>query len=251
MVNTFKGDYDEALSFFRRHLELGNNTYTWIAQMYLFKNDFEGAIDILNEFEENLVSLELPAQQELNAIVDINRAKFLCYAHNQIEDESFQHIRLTKEAQINAINLRKNRIPDNVYNEQIQIADYVESTNLIWHDILFGNYDDAKNKLVSYKSQSEKINRPNKMHNFYVLNALTDLNLGDPESSIQNFNMTNENNGFPGIPLGSDYYTYFKALALKANGKVEESNALFKEIATNNFFGFQRALVRNLAIAQL
>ena len=57
--------------------------------------------------------------------------------------------------------------------------------------------------------------------------------------------------GFPGIPLGSDYYTYFKALALKANGKVEESNALFKEIATNNFFGFQRALVRNLAIAQL
>ena len=110
------------------------------------------------------------------------------------------------------------------------------STNLIWHDILFGNYDDAKNKLVSYKSQSEKINRPNKMHNFYVLNALTDLNLGDPESSIQNFNMTNENNGFPGIPLGSDYYTYFKALALKANGKVEESNALFKEIATNNFW---------------
>ena len=50
LVNTFKGDYDEALSFFRRHLELGNNTYTWIAQMYLFKNDFEGAIDILNEF---------------------------------------------------------------------------------------------------------------------------------------------------------------------------------------------------------
>ena len=63
--------------------------------------------------------------------------------------------------------------------------------------------------------------------------------------------MTNENNGFPGIPLDSDYYTYFKALALKANGEIEESNALFDEIATNNFFGFQRALVRNLAIAQL
>ena len=34
--------------------------------MYLFKNDFEGAIDILNEWEEKLISLELPAQQELN-----------------------------------------------------------------------------------------------------------------------------------------------------------------------------------------
>ena len=42
LVNTFKGDYDEALKFFRRHLELGNNSYTWISQMYLFKNDFEG-----------------------------------------------------------------------------------------------------------------------------------------------------------------------------------------------------------------
>ena len=51
--------------------------------------------------------------------------------------------------------------------------------------------------------------------------------------------------------MDSDYYTYFKALALKANGATEESNALFDEIATNNFFGFQRALVRNLAIAQL
>lgn len=251
LVNTFRGDYDEALKFFRRHLELGNNSYTWISQMYLFKNDFEGAIDILNEFEENLVSLELPAQQELNALVNINRAKFLCYAHNQVEDESFQHIRFTKEAQINAINLRKNRIPDNIYNEQIQIANYVESTNLIWHDILFGNYDEAKNKLIDYKDESEKINRPNNMHNFYVLNALADLNLGDPESSIKNFNLTTENNGFPGIPLDSDYYTYFKALALKANGETEESNALFDEIATNNFFGFQRALVRNLAIAQL
>ena len=66
--------------------------------MYLFKNDFEGAIDILNEWEEKLISLELPAQQELNALVNINQTKFLCFAHNQLEEESLQHIQFTKEA---------------------------------------------------------------------------------------------------------------------------------------------------------
>ena len=78
--------------------------------MYLFKNDFEGAIDVLNEWEEKLISLDLPAQQELNAIVNINQLKFLCYAHNQLEEESLRHIQLTKEARINAVNLRKNRL---------------------------------------------------------------------------------------------------------------------------------------------
>ena len=63
--------------------------------------------------------------------------------------------------------------------------------------------------------------------------------------------MTNKNNGFFGTPLDDDYYTYFKALALKANGKIEESNSLFEEIASKNFFGIQSALVRNLAISQL
>ena len=102
--------------------------------MYLFKNDFEGAIDILNEFEENLVSLELPAQQELNALVNINKPNFYVMLIIRLRMNHFNTFRFTKENK--SINLRKNRISDNVYNEQIQIANYVESTNLIWHDIL-------------------------------------------------------------------------------------------------------------------
>ena len=111
LANTFKGDFSAAEEFFRKNVELGNQfgAYTWLPQMFLFDNNFDAAISVLDEFEENLISLELPAQQELNSIVTINRLKFLCYAHNQLEDESLQHIQLTKEAQMNAINLRKNR----------------------------------------------------------------------------------------------------------------------------------------------
>ena len=253
LANTFKGDFDMAESFFRKNIELGNqfNAYLYLPEMFLHKNDFDAAVSVLEEFEENLISLELPAQQELNAIVSINRLKFLCFAHNQQEEESLQHIQLTKEAQVNAINLRKNRSTENEYNEQIKNANFIEETYLIWHDILFGNYNNAKGKLDSYKASSEKINRPNNLHNYYVLNALVELNLGNPDKAIEYFNMTNKFNGTENIPLNDDYYTYFKGLALRASGDTEGSKALFNEIASKNFFGVQPALVRNLAKAQL
>ena len=253
LSNTFKGNFDLAESYFRKNIELGNvfNAYTYLPEMFLHKNDFDAAVSVLEEFEENLISLELPAQQELNAIVAINRLKFLCFAHNQQEEESLQHIQLTKESQVNAINLRKNRLTEIEYNEQIKNSNFVEETFLIWHDILFGNYNNAKSKLSNYKSSSEQINRPNNLHNYYVLNALVELNLGNPEKSLEYFNMTNKFNGTENIPLNDDYYNYFKGLALRASGDMEGSNALFNEIASKNFFGIQPALVRNLAKAQL
>ena len=254
LANTFKNDFESAEFYFRKNVELGNQfgAYSWLPQMFLFDNNFDAAISVLDEFEENLISLELPAQQELNSIVTINRLKFLCYAHNQLEDESLQHIQLTKESQLNAINLRKNRSTENEYNEQVKYAEYVEETFLIWHDILFGNYSNAKSKLNDYKSISEKINRPNNLHNYYVLNALTELNLGNPDKSLEYFNMTNKFNGFGDqIPLNDDYYTYFKGLALSASGDLEGGKVLFNEIASKNFYGIQPSLVRNLTKAQL
>ena len=117
------------LRIFRKNVELGNQfgAYTWLPQMFLFDNNFDAAISVLDEFEENLISLNLPAQQELNSIVTINRLKFLCYAHNQLEDESLQHIQLTKEAQMNAINLERID-PENEYNEQVKYTNYSEET---------------------------------------------------------------------------------------------------------------------------
>ena len=70
----------------------------------------------------------------------------MCYAHSQLEEESLQHIELTREAQINVINLRKNRLTENEYNNQINFTNYVNESFLIWHDILFGNYAEAKSK---------------------------------------------------------------------------------------------------------
>ena len=250
LSNTFKGDYAAAESFFRKNIELGNqfNAYFYFPQMHLFNNNFDGAIEALNEYEDNLINLELPAQQELNSLVDIQRIKFLCYAHNQQENESLRQITLTKEARVNAINLRKNRMTEDEYDEGIKNANYLESTFRIWHDILFGKYDDAKSKLTRYMEESKKINRPNPMHNYLVLNGLVELNLGNPEKALEFFNQTNRfNGGFFGITLDDDYYDYFKGLAHIASGNIDQGNELFELIASKNFYGIQSALVRNLA----
>ena len=84
------------------------------------------------------------------------------------------------------------------------------------------------------------------------MNALVELNLGNPNKSLDFFNMTNKFNGFGDqIPLNDDYYTYFKGLALRASGDIEGSKTLFEEVASKNFYGIQPALVRNLAKTQL
>ena len=254
LANTFKGDFGQAESFFRKNVELGNqfNAYTWLPQMFLFNNDFKSAIDVLGEFEDNLISMEYPAQQELNQVVNINRLKFICHAHNQNEDESLKHIELLKDAQINSINLRKNRLTQIEYNNQVDFANYTNETYLIWHDILFGNYQDASSKLKIYEKTSKSIERPDNLHNFYVLNAMLELKMNNPEKSIEFFNKTNKFYGFGDqIPLNDDYYTYYKGLALKSSGDIEGGKKLFEEISSKNFYGIQPALVRNLATAEL
>ena len=253
LSNTFKGEFDLAESFFRKNIELGNvsGAYTYLPEMFLHKGDYDAAISVIDEFEDNLIDLEYSAQRELNSIVQINRLKTICYLHSNKKSEALSHISKTKDAQINSINLRKNRLTEAQYNRSIQFADFTEETLLIWHDIMFENFNDAQIKLDSYKVSSEKIDVPNNLHNYYVLSGILELKKGNPQKSLDFFEMTNKFGGNEQLPLNDDYYTYYKGLALKNTGDDEGSKLLFGEIANKNFFGIQPALVRNLAKAEL
>ena len=253
LSNTFMGNFDLAESFFRKNIELGNvfGAYTYLPEMFLHKGDYEAAVSVIDEYENNLIDLELPAQQELNAIVQINRLKTICYLHSNKNKEALNHISKTKDAQINSINLRKNRLTEIEYNRRIQFANFTEETLKIWHNIMFGNYNDARRNLETYKTISEALDTPNNLHNYNVLNAILELKLNNPEKSLEFFEKTNKFGGFEQLPLNDDYYTYYKGLALKNSGDIDGSTALFNEIANKNFFGIQPALVRNLAKAEL
>ena len=47
------------------------------------------------------------------------------------------------------------------------------------------------------------------------------------------------------------YFDYFHGLALKGAGRGDEASKLFTRIANENFYGIGRALVRELAAAQI
>ncbi len=253
LSNTFMGNFDLAESFFRKNIELGNvfGAYTYLPEMFLHKGDYQAAVSVIDEYENNLIDLELPAQQELNAIVQINRLKTICYLHSNKNSDALNHISKTKDAQINSINLRKNRLTEIEYNRRIQFANFTEETFKIWHNIMFGNYKDARGNLETYKAISEALDTPNNLHNYYVLNAILELKLNNSEKSLEFFEKTNKFGGFEQLPLNDDYFTYYKGLALKNSGDIEGSKVLFSEIANKNFFGIQPALVRNLAKAEL
>ena len=52
-------------------------------------------------------------------------------------------------------------------------------------------------------------------------------------------------------PSNNIYYSYFKALALKAIGRADEANGIFEYIANFNFLGWEPGLTRNLSINEL
>ena len=67
---------------------------------------------------------------------------------------------------------------------------------------------------------------------------------GDPQSSLKYFNDRISVQNFT-------YYSYFKGLALKATGNINDANSIFTEIANYNFSGWGAGLVRTLAEKQI
>ena len=65
---------------------------------------------------------------------------------------------------------------------------------------------------------------------------------GNPEKSEKMFRKGDER---------EVYFNYFKALALKANGKKEEAKEVLGSIASENFSYLELSLVKGLAQVQL
>ena len=69
--------------------------------------------------------------------------------------------------------------------------------------------------------------------------------------SLKSFEKTKGKVGFGGLGMDNVYFDYFHGLALKGAGRGDEASKLFTRIANENFYGIGRALVRELAAAQI
>ena len=113
-----------------------------------------------------------------------------------------------------------------------------------WYHILFGEYDQAKIPLDKLYQIVSKIDNPNALNNYNGLSGMVQLFTGNVSGSLSFFT---ENIN----PENYQYYSYFKALALKAAGKNQEAQEIFTYIANYNFNSWEAAMVRSLAKEQL
>ena len=121
-------------------------------------------------------------------------------------------------------------------------------SDIIWYNILFGKYEEARELLIDFEEISKKqlAYNPNSMNTFHKFSGDLNLMEGDPQASIDSYsNLTNV------VLTADNYHMYFFALAKKAIGEIEESEKIFIGLANDNFAQWQNAMVKNLAKAQI
>ena len=261
LTNTFLKKYDIAESYFRRNIEIAEGGYDrqalyFMPSLHIFANNFDRAIEATDEYLEKLPSLELPYVFENNQLANTHAERFLSYSHNQQDEESFNEIDLFAKYRMNGIEYNKSSMTGKQYENSKKRLDYQVVLMNVWHDILFGRYDEARESLSSAnKYVEERIEEnPDIQFPYFDINVfegMIQLNEGDFNASLASFEKTKGKVGAGALGIDNVYFDYFYGLALKGVGKNDEANEIFYRIANENFFGIGRALTRELAAAQL
>ena len=118
----------------------------------------------------------------------------------------------------------------------------------IWYNILFGEYEEARNMLTEFKeiTDIQLTYDPRAQTDYYKYLGYLNLMEGNPQESINAYNQ------IPKEVLNDDnYHMYFLALSKRAIGQNEESKNMMISLANDNFATWQNAIVKNLAKAQI
>ena len=253
-VNTFQGNYDQARVFYDKAIDISNNN--WKRQItvlkshtYMYEKDFANAIFTLSKLQEEINNYDEEEIRKINWTLEAVFNQFLAFGHSQKQDETIETLNKIKD-------LRSRRLAIQLENaiDEKQKERFISNTNQqnlggdIWYNILFGNYEIARDLMQEFKRISEKqlSNNPNAMYGYHTFNGYLNLMEGNPEESILAYsNLSKED-------LTNDgYHSYFLALAKKAVGEEKESKDMLIRLANDNFATWQNAIVKNLAKAQI
>mgnify|MGYP004326723121 CR=1 FL=1 len=219
------------------------------AHTYMYQKNFGDAILTLSQLQNTVDEMDEEEQTKNNYKFFAEFNKFLAFGHSQKQEETL--ISLDKMDQLRSLNTEislKNAFNDE-QKERIMIRTNKNKTQmLIWYNILFGNYEDARALLLDFKTISEKqlSYNPNSMNDFHKLSGYLNLMEGDPAESISSYsNLSNE------VMTNDSYHSYFLALAKRGVGETDDSNRILSLLANDNFATWQNAIVKNLAKAQI
>ena len=252
-VYLLKGDYLKARESYVKSIHIGaledtSSIYSTsaIPVSYLYEKKYEEAIEEamkgINEIEKEKESIN-----KNSSLFQMQNIIYVSYSHSLKEEEALASLEKLnsyrkKNKEINLANLVDQKQLENLEN-----TDKINSLNLnINHDILFAHYEEAEKQLIELEKISKEMLKMNplSMNGFYKFSAHLNLMKGNINEAIDFFNK------YSGLDQDK-YYYYFYALALKAQGNKVESDKIFTQIADESFVGWQQAIVRDLAKAQV
>jgi tetratricopeptide (TPR) repeat protein len=235
----FNGEFDEGIKMYDEAISIAgtpqvsfNLSTNYKTVGYLFKGDYYEAQNILKE-NYKTVSETSNSEEQVNQ----NRSQLfwtmmMIQSHNQQKDEALESLKQWEK-------YRKANLDQ---NNEVRVANYYSANYATeaWMNTLFGNYTKAKSLLKKLYEIASKSDNPSALDNYNGISGMVYVMEGNPSKALEFFNERIS-------PANYQYYSYFKALALKATQNKKEANEIFEFIANYNFASWEVGLTRELA----
>ena len=262
-VNTALEEYSEAREAYFQTAELRskisdeNTTLfsnvsmrTFIADSYLYQKDFANAVFVVSEAQSIIQNTtDVDELTKINISQYAEFYKFLIFGHSQKQEEALLSIKNMHSIIDSRIEyFSKIGLSEEEMNRRKTGSKAGKLGMEIWYNILFGEYEEARNMLTEFKeiTDIQLTYDPRAQTDYYKYLGYLNLMEGNPQESINAYNQ------IPKEVLNDDnYHMYFLALSKRAIGQNEESKNMMISLANDNFATWQNAIVKNLAKAQI
>ncbi len=239
----FNGEFDEGIKMYDEAIAIAA-TPNWSFNLstnyktvgYLFKGDYYAAQNLLKETYKTIEETSNSEEQVNNNRSNLFWTMMMIQSHNQQKEEAFESLSQWKKYR--KANLDK--------SNQIQVDGHNAGNYATeaWMNTLFGNYTKAKSLLKKHYDITSKWDDPSALDNYNGISGMVYVMEGNPAKALEFFNERI-------APSNYQYYSYFKALALKATQNKKEANGIFEFIANYNFASWEVGLTRELAKKEL
>lgn len=234
-LNNSMTRYDEAIAI-SESPQTAHNLKLYKAVANLFYDKYYEGLEVLNEMMKD-VSETSASQERVNGnTAQIFWNRMMMQAHNQQKSEAFKSLNQWKKYRKIDLDMDKER-EVNAYNA----TNYAMEA---WMHTLFGDYNKAKSLLAKHYEIAKTWESAGAFDTYNGIYGMVYVMQGNPTKALEYFDDRID-------PGNYQYYSYFKALALKATQKEEEAKEIFEFIANYNFLSWEVGLTRNLAQKEL
>ena len=235
----FNGEFDEGIKLYDEAIAISDSpqrAYGLATNFktvgYLFKGDYYAAQSLLDEVYETIDQTSNSEEQINNNKSNLFWTKMMIQSHNQQKKETFESLSQWKK-------FRKANLDEN-NQRQVDEHNAGNYATEAWMNTLFGDYSKAKSLLKKHYDIASKWDDPSALDNYNGISGMVYVMEGNPDKALEFFNERI-------APANYQYYSYFKALALKATQNKKDADDIFNFIANYNFASWEVGLTRELA----